>query len=138
MTHAHDLSVRACITYIHIARELLQGTQLREAISKHASEMPESDLEAVWEKDETDISSTGYVVTTLQAALWGLSTTTSYHDCILKLIALGADTDTIADVAGGLAGILYTSDGFPDDWVRKLRGKEVVESCLFETEVLSN
>lgn len=48
-----------------------------------------------------EIKSTGYVVDTLEAALWCVLKTDSYRDCVLTAVNLGGDTDTVAAVAGG-------------------------------------
>lgn len=60
--------------------------------------------------DSSLIKSSGYVVDTLEAAIWCLLNTDSYKYCVLKAVNLGEDTDTVAAVAGGLAGILYGYD----------------------------
>ena len=44
---------------------------------------------------------------------------------------LGDDTDTTAAVAGALAGIVYGIEGIPAEWLDALRGKDVIEACLF-------
>jgi ADP-ribosylglycohydrolase len=85
-----------------------------------------------------DIKSNGYVVDTILAAPWTLITTNSYKECILKAVNLGLDTDTVAVVAGGLAGIYYGLDNIPDKWKNKIVKREYVEyicnkfSLLFE------
>lgn len=58
-------------------------------------------------------------------------TTDDYAGCALKAVNLGADTDTTAAVAGGLAGIVYGIDSIPAEWIAKLRGKDVIDACLF-------
>lgn len=79
---------------------------------------------------EKAIKSSGYVVDTLQAALWCLLTTDSYSQCVLKAVNLGSDTDTVAAVAGGLAGILYGAESIPEDWLNVLAKKEeIVRLC---------
>lgn len=40
-------------------------------------------------------------------------------------------TDTTAAVAGALAGELYGFDTIPAEWVARLRGKDIIERCLF-------
>lgn len=77
-------------------------------------------------------NSSGYVWDTYNAAIWCLEHTSSYRDCVLAAVNLGDDTDTTACVAGGLAGILYGFKGIPTEWVETLRGKNVIESCLFD------
>ena len=130
ITHAHALSTRACITYVHIARDIIQGMPARDAVNAHADEFQEARLHDIWELAEPSIRSTGYVVDTLEAALWGITTTQSYHDCVLRLIALGGDTDTIAAVAGGVYAVISTSCGIPAAWFSSLRGKHVIDACL--------
>ncbi len=69
----------------------------------------------------------GYVVDTLEAALWCLLNTDNYKECVLKAVNLGSDTDTTATVAGGLAGLYYGFDEIPQDWIEKLKGKEIID-----------
>ena len=79
---------------------------------------------------EENIKSTGYVVDTLEAALWCLLNTSSYSEAILKAVNLGNDTDTIAAVTGGLAGIFYGYENIPDKWKSKIQRKDLIESLL--------
>ena len=41
------------------------------------------------------------------------------------------DTTTTAAVAGGLAGIAYGEAAIPAGWLSTLRGRDVIEGCLF-------
>jgi ADP-ribosylglycohydrolase len=74
-----------------------------------------------------EIKSTGYVVDTLEAALWCLMTTTDYKSCVLKAVNLGEDTDTVAAVAGGLAGALYGYDSIQKEWRDTLIKRDYIE-----------
>ena len=78
-----------------------------------------------------DVRSGGYVRDTLDAALWCLANTSSYAECALAAVNLGDDADTTAAVAGALAGIVYGVKGIPPEWLSRLRGREVIEACLF-------
>ena len=69
------------------------------------------------EVSEGQINSGGYVVDTIEAAIWCLLNTTSYRECVLKAINLGADTDTTGAVAGGLAGLYYGYEDIPKEWI---------------------
>jgi len=69
---------------------------------------------------EEKIKSNGYVVDTLEAALWCLLNTDNYKDCVLKAVNLGDDTDTVAAIAGGLAGMFYGVDAIPNEWLEQL------------------
>ena len=48
------------------------------------------------------INSSGYVVDTLEAAIWCLENTKNYKECVLKAVNLGEDTDTVAAIAGAV------------------------------------
>lgn len=74
-----------------------------------------------------EIKSSGYVVDTFEAALLCFMTTGSYKECTFKAVNLGEDTDTVAAVAGSLAGMLY---GVPEDWADCIAKREwIAELC---------
>lgn len=80
---------------------------------------------------ESEIRSTGYVVDTLEAAVWSLITTDSYASCTLKAVNLGLDTDTVAAIAGGLAGLYYGVEQIPDEWREVIARKEwIYNLCM--------
>ena len=62
-----------------------------------------------------EVRSGGYVLDTLNAALWCLANTDSYAECVLAAVNLGDDTDTTACVAGALAGATYGYAAIPAD-----------------------
>lgn len=105
VTHAHPISMDACVTLVHIARELIDMVDVREALAHNG-------FDGLWHKSRNEIESDGFVLHTLEAALWCLCTTQSYADCVLEAVNLGSDTDTTAAVAGALAALVY---GFEDE-----------------------
>lgn len=129
ITHAHDISKTACVCYVHIVRALAQGARLEDILE--SIESPFERIRTISTLDESEIKSSGYVVSTLEAALWAVSTTDNYRDAILKAVNLGNDTDTVGAVAGGLAGIIYGTEGIPPEWIESLKGKDIIENCLF-------
>lgn len=80
------------------------------------------------------IRSHGYVVDTMEAALWCLITTESYRECALKAVNLGHDTDTIAAIAGGLAGLWYGYDSIPKEWRKVIRRREWIEEVCWKAD----
>ena len=85
--------------------------------------------------------STGYVVDTLEAALWCLYHTDNYRDCVITAVNLGDDTDTVAAVAGGLAGLLYGyggKNGIPEEWVKKIARCDWIENLCSMLSVYSD
>lgn len=64
----------------------------------------------------------GSVWTTVAQALWAVRTTRSFHDAMVAVIDLGGDTDTVAAVAGAVAGALYGLQGIPVRWATYVHG----------------
>jgi ADP-ribosylglycohydrolase len=139
ITHAHERSRLGCLIYSFVLLALLED-QSRAAVElglgraeKALSEWDEmSHYKRLFEQDfaslhPDEIKSSGYVVDTLEAALWCLLTTESFRDCVLKAVNLGEDTDTVAAVAGGLAGALYGYDAIPSEWKNTLINRERIE-----------
>ncbi len=79
-----------------------------------------------------EIKSDGYVVHSLEAAIWCILTTDSYAKCVLKAVNLGEDTDTVAAIAGGLAGALYGYSAIPEKWRGELLRREYIERLCDE------
>ncbi|MDY0234801.1 MAG: ADP-ribosylglycohydrolase family protein [Gudongella sp.] len=144
LTHAHKRSQIACGIYISIASEILEKKDLYEAIELGISKAMEyyrnqdgfmDELHHYMRIERKDfkntnvdkIKSSGYVVETLEAAIWCLLNTTNYKDCVLKAVNLGEDTDTVAAVAGGLAGLYYGYSEIPMEWLEIIVKKKYVE-----------
>jgi ADP-ribosyl-[dinitrogen reductase] hydrolase len=64
----------------------------------------------------------GSVWTCLAQAVWAVRTTDSFADAVVAAIDLGGDTDTVAAVAGGLAGAVYGIQAIPSRWTTYLNG----------------
>lgn len=71
-------------------------------------------------KSREQIRSSGYVVDTLEAALWAVWHTDNFKDAILLAANLADDADSVAATAGQLAGALYGVSGMPPEWVAKV------------------
>ena len=77
--------------------------------------------EGVWHgKTRDQILSTGYVVDTLEAALWCVDRTDNFADAVLLAINLAGDADTVGAVTGQIAGALYGESGIPARWRAKV------------------
>lgn len=87
---------------------------------------------------ENKIQSTGYIVHTLEAAVWCLLNSNNLKESLLKAMNLGNDTDTIGAVTGGLAGTWYGYDAIPGDWLSVLaRRKWINDICSRFTDSLT-
>ena len=71
-------------------------------------------------KSEDEVFGTGYVVKSLEAALWCFWTTDSFKQAILKAANLGDDADTTAAICGQVAGAFYGESGIPSEWLQRL------------------
>lgn len=140
LTHAHERAKLGCRIYAEVLLALLD-TPSKEAVfsalakAKEAfADSPEiNHYQRIFAPDFAELSkdmieSSGYVVHTLEAALWCLLNTKSYEECVLCAVNLGDDTDTTAAVAGGLAGALYGLAGLPWRWISALKKQEDILS----------
>ncbi|WP_394772533.1 ADP-ribosylglycohydrolase family protein [Mucilaginibacter sp.] len=145
LTHGHIRSVIACFYYLEFARLLVEGKNKFEAykelqisiinylnflsINSFEIELFDRLLQAsIHEVPQNDIFSSGYVLHTLEAAIWCLLTTSSYEEATLKAANLGDDTDTTAAVTGGLAGLLYGFESIPPKWMAQLARRTDIEA----------
>ncbi len=145
VTHGHARSTLGCFLYLMIARGLTEGLapkgayeQMRELAipwlqagaipavveDKHYQRVLDGTL---LELNESMIKSSGYVVHTLEAALWCLLRHDTYAATVLAAVNLGDDTDTTGAVAGGLAGLAYGEAGMPAGWLAGLARRADIE-----------
>ena len=148
LTHNHLRSKIACGMYYFMVTELIAGTgSLAERLQcgiNHALDYYRKNAEnhtelAYYERlfclqefakcSEDEISSSGYVVDSLEAAVWSLITTDSLETALLKAVNLGDDADTVGAIAGGLGTLYYGRESVPQEW-----GDAIVkcdsDSCL--------
>lgn len=150
LTHAHQIALIGCDIYIAVLFYILHGEEKYYALDKALEKVKKyvvrnKDFEYGFSKyqrlydsnfpslPESKISSKGYVVDTLEAALWSFLTTNSYRECILKAVNLGNDTDTIGAVAGAMAGLYYAGQNekdIPEDWISDLQGKDLLNHTV--------
>jgi ADP-ribosylglycohydrolase len=135
ITHAHPWSVAACYIFLEYLRKLVLGMEKRAAYGElrgdfsggHPSidtdvlgkfaRILQSDISAL---PESGVKSSGFVIDTLEAAIWCFLTTDNYRDAALKAVNLGDDTDTTAAVTGAMAGLFYGLEDIPAGWLNTL------------------
>jgi len=143
ITHAHPRTLIACGFYVDYGINILNGFPKEEAYKKtvsfiknYYSQNNEFYRELkhfhrildgkVWKLPEDAIESHGYVVHTLEAALWSFIGSSNFKDAVLKAINLGHDTDTLGAITGSLAGIYYGFHSIPQDWIEKIAKKDEI------------
>ncbi len=150
LTHAHIRANIACGLYFFLVREILRSSGtlqdrlrsgLKAGFAFYESFLADKenlhyydrlrDLDTFGQLQSDRIKSSGYVVDTLEAAVWSLITTDSLEQALLKGVNLGEDTDTVGAVAGGLAGLYYGYDAIPDAWLSVIKRREWIEEmCI--------
>jgi ADP-ribosylglycohydrolase len=124
-THHSPLSEGCCDLMTFILCQLISG-KIWEQILPYPNK--NNWLEEVsllsscnWrDKSEEEVQSTGYVIHTLEAALWCVDTTNSFQDAVLRAVNLGEDADTVGAVTGQIAGARYGIESIPDEWLSEL------------------
>ncbi len=71
-------------------------------------------------KTRDQIKGSGWVVESLEAALWAFWHGTSFEEAVLLAVNLGDDADTTAAITGQLAGACYGLGSIPEAWLSKL------------------
>lgn len=145
ITHAHPRSIVGSMVYSEVLLSLYRNNSLKAALQEvyvllhyHLQENLKAELasydrifqESFLSIAEGDIQSTGYIVHSLEAALWCVGTTTTFKEAILKAVNLGEDTDTVATIAGTLAGMHYPLEDIPTDWLNKMIQKQKIDQLI--------
>lgn len=136
LTHAHEISIMGCYIYVRYAMFLLNGKDKYSAYSMVKSidyTMFSEETRAAYQRlllgdiaklTINDISSSGYVVDSLESAIWVTLQSENFKEAIIGAVNLGSDTDTIGAITGGLSGILYGDELIPEDWKNTIARKE--------------
>ncbi len=128
-THAAAVCVDACRYYGGLIAGALRGASRDDLLSPMYAPVPglwdaaplAPEIEAVargsfLRREPPEVRGTGYVVQSLEAALWAFSKGWSFRDAVLLAVNLGDDADTTGAICGQLAGAHYGYDGIPAEW----------------------
>ena len=132
-THYSDISAAACEALALILSFLIRGDAWEQAAKPDPADHWPDSIRAIthenWgERDRDSIHSTGFVVNTLEAAMWAVDTTSSFPAALLRAVNLGDDADSVGAVAGQLAGARYGLSGIPRNWLNVLVQRERIET----------
>jgi len=113
ITHAAD----ECDDYAFALSAFLHSANLRDALHRLDKQTPRE-----------QVKSGGYIRDSYEAGFWAFENTDSYRDCVILAANLGDDADTVAAIAGQIAGRVYGLDGIPPEWLEKLAWREKIEA----------
>ncbi|MGG1219123.1 ADP-ribosylglycohydrolase family protein [Priestia endophytica] len=147
ITHAHPRAIVGSFIYVELLVRMSLNDSLEKAIQNiqvlfnhifnedHPYQKEFRHYKRIFKDNffntpEEEILSGGYVVHTLEAAIWCLGTTSSFKEAVLKAVNLGDDTDTVGAITGALAGMHYKMEGIPKDWLERIVRKDKVDELI--------
>lgn len=145
-THAAPAAVDACRYYAVLIAGALRGSDKESLLTAHFSLVPghwerkplhpeiaEIAAGSFKQRNPPQIKGSGFVVRSLEAALWAFYKSNDYRSGCLLAANLGDDADTTAAIYGQLAGAYYGLAGIPAEWLEKAsmlqKILDLAESC---------
>ena len=140
-THGTATCVDACRYLAALLVGILQGQSKDEILSAGFTPVPGyweqkplvAEIEEISSgsfnrKKPPAIRGSGYVVQSLEAALWAFYHGKCFKDGLLMAVNLGDDADTTGAVYGQIAGAYYGEQAIPAEWLDKLAYRATIES----------
>jgi ADP-ribosylglycohydrolase len=142
-THASPQCLSACVYMTVVLCGLLEGKTrnkvlaadwepMRRArdIAPFHPEIAEVAEGSFRRKQRPEIVGSGYVVKTLEAALWAFHDARDFREAVLRAVNLGDDADTTGAVCGQFAGTYWGQAGIPVGWLEGLARRDMIEDAL--------
>ncbi len=142
-THASPQCLSACAYLGVVLAGLVNGTPREQVLSSrweplkrlndtftlhpHVKEVASGSFRR---RKPPEIRGSGYVVQSLEAALWAFHDASDFREAVLRAVNLGDDADTTGAVGGQLAGAHWGESGIPKEWRDGLKGREEIEPIL--------
>jgi ADP-ribosyl-[dinitrogen reductase] hydrolase len=140
-THGATSAVDACRYFAGLLLGALGGRSKQEILSpffchdqdrdywrRHALSPPIAEIAngSFRQKEPPAIIGSGFVIHSLEAALWAFHRSDSFREGALRAVNLGNDADTTGAIYGQLAGAFYSLNGIPQDWLERLAMGELI------------
>ena len=152
VTHNIPETTESCVLMTYIMIKGIHGDSVEHIFNNLYMIIPQlkdpqiadlARLDAKWKSksEKQIITLPGRTLWSLEAALWCLYTTKTFKDCIIKVINLGGDADTVGAIAGQMAGAIYGCSEIPSEWIYKLKYNQKITQkviALFEKKKLNN
>jgi ADP-ribosylglycohydrolase len=142
-THASEQCRSACRYMALLLSALMHGEPRDEVLSGDWSRLKELESIAPLDpairevasgsfrrREPPEIAGGGWVVKSLEAALWAFHKAFDFHEAVLSAVNLGDDADTTGAVCGQFAGAYWGEQGIPGHWRRDLGRPEMIEAAL--------
>src|SRR5215207_1506425 len=124
-THGAQECIDACQLLAEMIFRALSGIKRKDILFNTTVTLSSPKVAAIAggeyrQKSVVQIKGTGYVVQSLEAALWCFYQTDTFESAILQAANLGDDADTTAAICGQIAGAFYGESGIPTKWLETL------------------
>ncbi|KAL9596577.1 MAG: hypothetical protein Q9219_005704 [cf. Caloplaca sp. 3 TL-2023] len=141
VTHPYPTNSEACMVYTKLIIATFEDSSKSNLVLLFADwDFMDPDLKSRFEKysdieswqavDAEQISSSGYVVHSLEASLWAFFTTDTFEEGAVKVVNLGDDADTVGAIYGGIAGAYYGFEALPSVWLEGLQARSTVDAVV--------
>jgi ADP-ribosyl-[dinitrogen reductase] hydrolase len=140
-THAAPTTIDACRYFAGLLLGALEGRPKEELLSsffypdpdgqywkRHplSPEIAEIANGSFKQKQAPAIIGSGFVVRSLEAALWAFYRSDSFRDGALLAVNLGNDADTTGAIYGQLAGGFYGVNAIPEGWIERMTMRDFI------------
>jgi ADP-ribosyl-[dinitrogen reductase] hydrolase len=131
-THGSEECIDSCRYFASLIYEAFEGNNKQEILASKRYIPESSKLRKITASPYTgkpieQIKGSGYVIESIEAALWCFANTESFDEAILQATNLGDDADTTAAICGQIAGAYYGVNGIKEEWLDKLEMKDDIE-----------
>ncbi len=124
-THGCDECVESCRLFSALLKKAMECNEKEVVLLEHGYLSSSPRVRDIGEaeylnKSYNEITGSGYVIESLETALWCFRNSNSFKESILLATNVGNDADTTAAICGQIAGAYYGSKSIPEDWLNSL------------------
>jgi len=120
VTHADPRCLEGSVAICQAIAGLLAGAETAEIPALARVGLTDDDtvahIVAAPQRAASDLRGGGFVLETVQAAIWAVATHQSFEEAVVAAVGLGNDADTTGAVTGALAGARWGYTGIPARW----------------------
>ncbi|OOF81278.1 ADP-ribosylglycohydrolase [Rodentibacter ratti] len=135
-THATAEAIQSCLYFSKLILRIFQGLPKEQLFKNEDAlqfdKLTEICLGGFKNKKSDDVGSVGYVIDSLEVALWAFWNTDNFRDAVLMAANLGDDADSNASICGQIAGAYYGVTNIPKNWLDCLYRKEDIENLTLQ------
>lgn len=130
-THGCEECVESCKLFAAMLKQAMLSSDKNSIIKAHGYQAISPGVRAIGSaaylsKSYEEITGSGYVIESLETALWCFANAENFKQAILLATNVGNDADTTAAICGQIAGAYYGVESIPEDWLRALTMKREI------------